>query len=96
MATGAAFGMGKARRVTRWTSSVVPLDKESPLKCTKADTGFRDFGSDGWYESLSGPLKALNEEAHLNLVGFRRSDLLICLEQRLLINRGCLTTPPGE
>jgi Sulfotransferase family len=67
--------------------SVVPLDENSLLRCAKHNTGLSDFGADDWYEPFQVLIKALEEEAQLNLIGrlLTRSELLILLEARLRI-----------
>jgi hypothetical protein len=66
---------------------VVPLDVQSLISAAKANTGLSDFGSDDWYEPFQHFVKALDEEAELNLMGriLTRSDLLTYLEARLRI-----------
>lgn len=68
-------------------AGVVPLDECSLLETARRNTGLDDFGDDGWYEPFKIYLKAINEEAHLNLLGrlLTRSDLLLLLEARLRI-----------
>jgi hypothetical protein len=67
--------------------SIVPLDEESLLGCAIRNTGLDDFGDEHWREPFRILLRALEEEADLNLIGriFTRSDLLIHLEGRLRI-----------
>lgn len=67
--------------------SVVPLDEASLLAWAQANTGLSDFGSDDWREPFRLYLKALNEEACLNLVGrlMTRQDILVLLEARLRV-----------
>lgn len=66
---------------------VVPLDEDSLIGAAKANTGLDDFGEKGWYEPFQVLIKALEEEAHLNLIGrlLTRTDLLMFLEGRLMI-----------
>lgn len=67
--------------------SIVPLDAASLIAHAKANTGLDDFGGDDWYEPFTVFIKALDEEADLNLMGriMTRSDLLMHLEARLRI-----------
>jgi hypothetical protein len=67
---------------------IVPLDERSLLDTAVLNTGLDDFGSDdGWRESFKIYIKALDDEAELNLVGRlrTRSDVLILLEAKLQI-----------
>src|SRR5262245_40682392 len=48
---------------------IVPLDEESLLASAMRNTGLSDFGADGWREPFSVFIKALEEEAALNLMG---------------------------
>ena len=66
---------------------VVPFDEQSLLEAAKKNTGLDDFGNDDWYEPFKVFVKAVNEEANLNLLGriLTRSDVLGLLEARLLI-----------
>jgi Sulfotransferase family len=66
---------------------IVPLDERSLLDTTMRNTGLDDFGPDDWREPFQIYIKALEEEAELNLVGRlrTRSDLLILLEAKLQI-----------
>lgn len=68
-------------------SSVVPLDEESLLKSAVRATGLSDFGEDDWREPFQVFIKALEEEADLNLMGRirTRSEILHFLEARLQI-----------
>jgi Sulfotransferase family len=67
--------------------NIVPLDEESLLDSTKRKTGLSDFGEDYWIEPFRVMLKAIKEEAELNLMGrlMARSDILMMLENRLLL-----------
>ena len=69
------------------SKSVVPLDEQSLIEHAKANTGLSDFGEDDWYEPFKVLIKALDEEAELNLMGrlMTRSEMLNYLEQRLQI-----------
>jgi hypothetical protein len=68
-------------------SGIVPLDERSLLDTAKRNTGLVDFGPDDWREPFQIYIKALEEEAELNLMGRlrTRSDVLILLEGRLRI-----------
>ena len=61
---------------------VVPLDENSLLESAMRSTGLSDFGDDGWREPFQIFVKALNEEAQLNLMGRirTRSEILQLLE----------------
>ncbi len=67
--------------------SVVPLDENSLLDCARRNTGLCDFGDDNWYKPFQILIKALDDEAELNLMGrlMTRADLLNMLEARLMI-----------
>lgn len=66
-------------------SEMVPLDQESLLKSSRQMTGLDDFGDDDWREPFTILLRALEEEAELNLTGrlATRSELLLWLRTRL-------------
>ena len=66
-------------------ASLVPLEPAELIARAMANTGLSDFGQDPWREGFEILVKALNEEAELNLFGrlMTRSDLLIWLEERL-------------
>lgn len=66
-------------------ASLVPLEPAELIARAMANTGLSDFGQDPWREGFEILVKALNEEADLNLFGrlMTRSDLLIWLEERL-------------
>lgn len=68
-------------------ASLVPLEPAELIARAMANTGLADFGQDPWREGFEILVKALNEEADLNLFGrlMTRSDLLIWLEERLAI-----------
>lgn len=67
--------------------NIVPLDEESLLHSAKRKTGLSDFGEDYWIEPFRVMLKAIKEEADLNLMGrlMARSEILMLLENRLLL-----------
>jgi hypothetical protein len=67
--------------------AVVPLDEDSLIAHAKRNTGLSDFGADDWYEPFKVFIKALDEEADLNLMGrlMTRSDILMNLEGRLRV-----------
>jgi Sulfotransferase family len=67
--------------------AVVPLDEDSLLSAARTRTGLDDFGNSLWYESFQIFIKALKEEAELNLMGrlMTRSDLINMLAARLEI-----------
>src|SRR4051812_12206568 len=67
---------------------IVPLDEDSLLDAARRSTGLSDFGADDfWREPFRIFLKALDEEAELNLIGRirTRSEILQLLEARLQI-----------
>src|SRR5271163_878440 len=66
---------------------VVPLDEDSLLNSAIQATGLSDFGADDWREPFGVFVKALNEEAQLNLMGriWTRSEVLQLLKARLQI-----------
>ena len=66
---------------------VVPLDEASLLDCAMRNTGLSDFGADDWREPFRIYIKALDEEADLNLMGRIRArwQILGFLEARLQI-----------
>ncbi|MET0985344.1 MAG: sulfotransferase [Steroidobacteraceae bacterium] len=68
-------------------SGVVPLDERSLIASATAACGLTDFGAEDWREPFRVLLKALDEEAELNLMGRlrMRSELLLLLEARLRI-----------
>ena len=68
-------------------ASLVPLRAQELLDTAMANTGLSDFGKDEWREPFEILVKAINEEAELNLFGrlMTRSDLLIWLQERLEI-----------
>ena len=49
--------------------AVVPLDQESLLRSAMESTGLSDFGADDWREPFGVFIRALEEEAALNLLG---------------------------
>lgn len=65
--------------------SLVPLDTRELMETARRNTGFDDFGDDGWREGFEIFVKAVNEEAELHLLGrlMTRSDILRWLEARL-------------
>lgn len=65
----------------------VPFDEDSLIASATAATGSTDFGADDWREPFRVLIKALDEEADLNLIGRlrMRSELLQLLQARLLI-----------
>jgi hypothetical protein len=70
-------------------ASLVPLKPRELLETAMGNTGLSDFGGDEWREPFEVLVKALNEEAELNLFGrlMTRSDLLIWLGERLQIEQ---------
>lgn len=68
-------------------ASLVPLQPGELLETAMRNTGLADFGSGEWREGFEVLVKALEEEADLNLFGrlMTRSDLLIWLQARLEI-----------
>ncbi len=91
-------------------ASLVPLRPAELIATAMANTGLSDFGKDEWREPFEVLLKAIDDEADLNLFGrlMTRSDLLIWLEERLAIEdrgghlrhvrarRGPCGPPPGS
>jgi hypothetical protein len=69
--------------------AVVPLDENSLLAAAMKNTGLSDFGGEDWREPFRVFVKALDEEADLNLMGrlMTRSDILMHLEARLRIEQ---------
>ena len=67
--------------------AVIPLDEESLIAHARRNTGLSDFGSDDWREPFQVFIKALDQEADLNLMGrlMTRSDILMNLEARLWV-----------
>ena len=68
-------------------AGVVPLDEKSLIDTAMRNTGLSYFGEDDWREPFQGFVKALDEEAQLNVIGrlMTRSDSLTFLEVRLRI-----------
>lgn len=68
--------------------SIVPLDENSLLREAMDNTGLSDFGDDGWIDHFRVLIKAIEEEAKLNLCGriLTRSDLILYLQARLEVN----------
>ncbi len=66
---------------------VVPLDEQSLLNSAMASTGLSDFGADDWREPFGVFIRALEDEARLNLMGRirTRSEILQLLEARLQV-----------
>ena len=66
---------------------VVPLNEESLLSAAQRAAGLSDFGGDDWRGPFRIFIKALEEEAELNLMGRirTRSEILQLLEARLRI-----------
>jgi hypothetical protein len=77
---------------------VVPLDEQSLLDSAMESTGLSDFGADDWREPFQVFLKALGEEAQLNLMGRirTRSEILQLLEARLEIEEAYKQHPEIE
>jgi hypothetical protein len=67
--------------------AVVPLDQESLLRSAMESTGLSDFGADDWREPFGVFIRALEEEAALNLLGRirTRSEILQLLCARLQV-----------
>lgn len=68
-------------------ADMVPLDFDGLVAAARRETGLSSFGEDDWAEPLQVLLRALEEEAELNLMGrlATRSELLIWLGNRLKI-----------
>lgn len=67
--------------------AVVPLDEASLLAHACRTTGLEDFGDDLWHEPFSVYVRALEEEAELNLMGrlMARNDIVLWLSTRLKV-----------
>lgn len=67
--------------------SIVPLDENSLLASARENTGLTDFGDDGWIDHFRVLIRAIEEEARLNLMGriLTRIDFVAYLEMRLRI-----------
>ncbi len=68
-------------------AGVVPLDETSLLDAAHRATGLSDYGDDSWREPFHVFIKALNDEAGLNLFGrlWARHEILLLLEARLRV-----------
>lgn len=79
-------------------ASLVPLRPAELIETAMASTGLADFGKDEWREPFEVLVKAINEEAELNLFGrlMTRSDLLIWLRERLEIEEAYRRHPEIE
>ena len=68
-------------------AGVVPLDEDSLIQSATRAAGLSDFGSDDWREPFRVLIKALDEEANLNLMGrlWARDELLLLLQARLQV-----------
>lgn len=79
-------------------ASLVPLHAQELIDTAMANTGLSDFGRDNWREPFEILVKAINEEAELNLFGrlMTRSDLLIWLQERLEIEEAYRRHPEIE
>ena len=66
---------------------MVPLDAESLITAATRSTGLADFGEPGWEEPFRVLVRALDEEAELNLTGrlMCRAEMLVFLQNRLQI-----------
>jgi hypothetical protein len=66
---------------------IVPLDEASLLNAAVEETGLSDFGTDDWREPFRIFIRALEDEADLNLIGRirTRSEILQLLEARLRV-----------
>ena len=78
--------------------ALVALDEESLLDTARAQSGLDDFGDDGassWREGLRVFVRALEDEADLNLLGrlMARNDIVRALVNRLEV-RGTLARHP--
>lgn len=65
----------------------VPLDETSLLNSAMLATGLSDFGEPGWLEAFRVFIKAVEDEANLNLLGRLRirQEILVYLKARLQI-----------
>lgn len=68
-------------------ADMVPLDFDGLVAAARRQTGLTRFGEDDWAEPLQVLVRALEDEAELNLMGrlATRSELLIWLSNRLKI-----------
>lgn len=68
-------------------SGVVPLDEDSLIAAATRAAGLTDFGDDDWREPFAVMVRAMEEEADLNLIGRlrTRSEILQLLTARLQI-----------
>ncbi len=66
---------------------MVPLDADSLIATATQATGLADFGEGGWEEPFRVLMRAIDEEAELNLTGrlMCRAEMLVFLQNRLQI-----------
>src|SRR5271154_661343 len=67
--------------------SIVPLNGDELIATAIKNTGLSDFGVDDWREPFHVLVKAVEEEADLNLLGriMTRSEILRVLQSRLQV-----------
>ncbi|WP_028079157.1 sulfotransferase family protein [Solimonas soli] len=75
--------------------ALVPLEADELIRTASDSLGLSDFGDDRWREPFAVLVKALNEEAELNLFGrlFTRDELLRALKGRLQIQQAYTQHP---
>ncbi|SNS87769.1 Sulfotransferase family protein [Sphingomonas laterariae] len=78
---------GRMWKAAGMLSDMVPLDKDSLIAAARLETGLFDLGDADWEEPLDVLLRALDEEAELNLMGrlASRSEIILLLRNRLKI-----------
>ncbi len=76
-------------------AALVPLDEASLLDAARTATGLDDFGDDGWRTPFGVFVRALEEEADLNLLGriMARNEIVRALVNRLEV-QSTLTLHP--
>ncbi|WP_380874650.1 sulfotransferase family protein [Sphingomonas sp. DBB INV C78] len=78
---------GRMWKAAGMLSDMVPLDKDGLIAAARQETGLVDLGDPDWEEPLDVLLRALEEEAELNLMGrlATRSEIILLLRNRLKI-----------
>ena len=76
--------------------SIVPLDENSLLAEARRNTGLDDFGDDGWIDHFRVLIRAVEEEAKLNLMGriLTRQDFVLYLARIEHPGKGHWNTQP--
>jgi hypothetical protein len=69
-------------------AALVPLDEASLIQTACTATGLDDYGDDGWREPMGIFVRALNDEADLNLLGriMARNEIVRALVNRLEVH----------